>query len=606
MVEAQHDFIIVGSGAGGGPLAANLVEAGYSVLLIEAGGDHRCPYYDVPIMQARASEDAEMRWDFFVRHYSDDTQQKRDSKFVAERDGVLYPRGATLGGSTAISALVTVYPHNSDWDRLADLTGDPDWSAEAMRTRFQRLEAWRGKDPDPDHPARRGDAGRHGFDGWLKTTRADPKLAGREPWFLDIIGAVEAESRATYGTAEEVVLPNDPNDWRFVSERREGMSFIPVAIDNGRRNGARERVLAAQAAHPDRLTIRYDTLVTRILFEDDRAVGVAALDGAHLYGADPEMTRAHGPGAPVEFRARREVILCGGAFNTPQILMLSGIGPRDHLERLGVEVKLDRPGVGSNLQDRYEVGVVHRLIHDYPLFENADLDVPGRDGKGDRHFQEWDTDKNGPYSTNGSLAAFIAKSSVAEEEPDLFVFALPVDFHGYYPGYAAESAAKHDQFTLVVLKGHTRNRAGAVRLRTTDPRDPPAIDFTYFEEGDDVEGRDLQGVADGIAIARRIAARLDGIVAEEVLPGSRVTEPEAVQQWIRDNAWGHHASCTCPIGAEDDEMAVLDGDFRVRGVQGLRVVDASVFPRIPGLFIASAVYMISERASDVIVRELKT
>jgi choline dehydrogenase len=112
--ERHHDFIIVGSGAGGGPLAANLAEAGFTVLLLEAGTDHQCPYYDVPIMQARASEDAEMRWDFFVRHYSSDEHQRRDSKFVVSQDGVLYPRGATLGGSTAVSALVTVYPHNSD------------------------------------------------------------------------------------------------------------------------------------------------------------------------------------------------------------------------------------------------------------------------------------------------------------------------------------------------------------------------------------------------------------------------------------------------------------------------------------------------------------
>ncbi|KTR83906.1 choline dehydrogenase [Novosphingobium barchaimii] len=601
--EATHDFIIVGSGAGGGPLAANLVEAGFTVLLIEAGRDHRCPYYDVPIMQARASEDASMRWDFFVRHYADDAQQRRDAKFVPERDGVLYPRGATLGGSTAISALVTVYPHNSDWDHIAGLTGDADWSADAMRARFQRLEAWRGRDPDPDHPAVPGDATRHGFDGWLKTTRAAPALAGREPWFLDIIGAVEAESRATYGTPDEVVLPNDPNDWRFVSERREGMAFIPTAVDDGRRNGARERILAAQVKHPDRLTIRYDTLVSRVLFDADRAIGVECLDGGHLYGADPRADEAHGPGMPVSFYARREVILAGGAFNTPQLLKLSGIGPREELERLGIEVRLDRPGVGANLQDRYEVGIVHRLIHDYPLFEGAALDVPGRDGKADRHYEEWARDRDGPYSTNGSLAAFIARSSVAEDEPDLFVFAIPVDFHGYYPGYAAESAGKLDRFTMVVLKGHTRNRAGTVRLASTDPRDPPLINFAYFEEGSDAAGDDLRGVMDGIAIARRIAARLPGVVEEEVIPGALVTEEGGLGQWVRDAAWGHHASCTCPIGAQDDPHAVLDGDFRVRGVSGLRVVDASVFPRIPGLFIASAVYMVSERASDAIIAE---
>jgi len=600
--QARHDFIVIGSGAGGGPLAANLAEAGFSVLLLEAGDDHTCPYYEVPIMQAHASEDAAMRWDFFVRHYADETRQRRDSKYRPKQQGVLYPRGATLGGSTAVSALVTIYPHNRDWDYLAELTGDPDWSAQAMRARFQRLEAWRGRDPDAAAPARPGDASRRGFDGWLKITRAKPDLAGREPWFLDIINAIEAESRAIYATPEAVVLPNDPNDWRFVSAGVEGMSFIPVAVDNGRRNGARERILAVRQAHPEHLDIRQHTLAAHILFEGDRAVGVACLEGAHLYRADPQ-AQTHGPGAPCEVYARREVIIAGGAFNTPQLLKLSGIGPREELERLGLPVRLDRPGVGANLQDRYEVSVVHRAVHDYPVFAGAALDVPGRGAAGDRLFQEWLADKDGPYSTNGSLAAFIARSSVAESEPDLIVFALPIDFHGYYPGYAAESAAKHDRLTFVVLKGHTRNRAGTVRLASTDPRDRPIIDFSYFDEGSDDQAHDLRGVVDGIRIARRIAARLNGMIAEELIPGPQARDQAELEQFVRDEAWGHHASCTCAIGARDDPMAVLDKDFRVHGVQGLRVVDASVFPRIPGLFIASAVYMVSERASDVIIAE---
>lgn len=600
---ASYDFVIVGSGAGGGPLAANLVEAGFHVCLLEAGDDHRCPYYDVPIMQARASEDAEMRWDFFVHHYGDKARRERDNKYVNAHDGVLYPRGATLGGSSSVNALVTIAPHNSDWDDLATLTGDPDWGAEPMRRRFQRIEAWRGRDPDPDHPARPGDASRHGFDGWLKTTRANPKVAGREPWFLDVINAIEAESRSTYGTPESVVLPNDPNDWRFLDERREGMCFVPVSVDQGRRNGARERILAVQRKHPDRLEIRYHALATRVLVEEGRAVGVAYLDGAHLYMADPDNASAHGPGDPQEVFAAREVILAGGAFNTPQLLKLSGIGPRAELEALGIPVLLDRPGVGSNLQDRYEVTVVHRTVKDYPVFEGATLDVPGRDGVEDPLYREWAKDKDGPYSTNGSLAAFIAKSSVAGKEPDLYVMALPADFHGYYPGYAAEGATKHDRLTLLVLKAHTENRAGTVRLASADPRDTPLIEFRYFDEGSDKAGNDLKAVVEGIGIARRIAARLPAMIAEEVIPGSDLQDEEALANFVRNEAWGHHASCTCPIGREDDPMAVLDGDFRVRGVQGLRVVDASVFPRIPGIFILSAVYMISERASDVIINQ---
>lgn len=594
---AEYDFVIVGSGAGGGPLAANLAEAGFTVLLLEAGSDHRCPYYDVPIMQAHASEDDQLRWDFFVNHYTDETQQKRDSKYVDDRGGVFYPRGSALGGSSAVNALVTVYPHNSDWDELAELTGDPDWNADAMRTRFQRVEAWHGPDPDPENPARPGDARRHGFEGWLGTTRANPKLAGREPKFLDIIGAVEEESRATYNTPDDVILPNDPNDWRFVEERREGMAFVPVAIRDGKRNGVRERILAAQRAHPDKLTIQHHALATRVLFDKDRAVGVEYLYGAHLYAADPNCEHAHGPGERHEVFARKEVILAGGAYNTPQLLKLSGIGPKEELEGFGIDVRLDRPGVGANLQDRYEVGVVHKLTSNYELFEGADLDVPGRDGEGDRHFREWQEDRDGPYSTNGSLAAFVAKSSVAKTEPDLFVFAVPVDFHGYYPGYARDGTKHLDRLTILVLKAHTENRAGTVTLTSSDPRDTPRIEFRYFEEGSDDEGEDLKAVIEGVDIARRIAARLPDLVEEELIPG-----PDAsVEQFVRDEAWGHHASCTCKIGTEDDPMAVLDGDFRVRGVNGLRVVDASVFPRIPGFFIVSAVYMISERASDVII-----
>ncbi|WP_283847673.1 GMC oxidoreductase [Bradyrhizobium sp. NAS80.1] len=344
------------------------------------------------------------------------------------------------------------------------------------------------------------------------------------------------------------------------------------------------------------------SLVSEVLFEGDRAVGVAYLSGARLYMGDPNAADAHGPGSPQKAYARREVILAGGAYNTPQILMLSGIGPRAELERHGIAVRLDRPGVGANLHDRYEVCVVHRMIHDYAIFKDQTLNVPGRDGKGDGLFVEWDKDRGGPYSTNGSLAAFVARSSVAGVDPDLYVMALPIDFHGYYPGYAAEAALKHDRLTLLVLKAHTQNRGGTITLVSTDPRDRPLIDFRYFEEGTDVEGKDMQGVLDGIALARRIAARLSSIIADEVIPG-RNTDEQGLRDWVHNNAWGHHASCTCKIGAADDSQAVLDGDFRVRGVHGLRVVDASVFPRIPAIFVCSAVYMVSERASDVIIAQ---
>jgi choline dehydrogenase-like flavoprotein len=154
------------------------------------------------------------------------------------------------------------------------------------------------------------------------------------------------------------------------------------------------------------------------------------------------------------------------------------------------------------------------------------------------------------------------------------------------------------------LKAHTENRAGDVSLRSADPRDPPKVAFRYFEEGSDQAGQDLAAVVGGIRFVRGITGRLkaEGLIDREELPGEALQSDEELGAFVRANAWGHHASCSCAIGPRE-QGGVLDGDFRVHGVSGLRVVDASVFPRIPGFFIASAVYMVGEKAADVILAD---
>jgi choline dehydrogenase len=156
----------------------------------------------------------------------------------------------------------------------------------------------------------------------------------------------------------------------------------------------------------------------------------------------------------------------------------------------------------------------------------------------------------------------------------------------------------------VVLKAHTRNNAGAVTLRSADPRDTPKVNFRYFDEGSDANGEDLDGVVEGIKFVRKMTAELkaEKLIADEELPGDQVQSDEQLAEYVRNNAWGHHASCTCPIGAKQ-KGGVLTSDFKVHGTRALRVVDASVFPRIPGFFIVSAVYMIGEKAADVILAD---
>ena len=156
--------------------------------------------------------------------------------------------------------------------------------------------------------------------------------------------------------------------------------------------------------------------------------------------------------------------------------------------------------------------------------------------------------------------------------------------------------------TWAILKAHTQNRAGEVTLRSADPRDTPLIDFNYFEEGSDVAGEDLDSVVAGIRFVRRLTAKLkaDGLIAEEEQPGDARQTDEELKDYVRTTAWGHHASCSCPIGPRDGG-GVLSSDFRVHGTERLRVVDASVFPNIPGFFIVSAVYMVAEKAANVIL-----
>jgi choline dehydrogenase len=607
--QPQWEYIVVGSGAGGGPLAANLAKAGHTVLLLEAGEDAVAANYNwqVPCFHPLASEDDALKWDFFVRHYASDELQKRDPKFVGPEDGVLYPRAGTLGGCTVHNAMITVYPHNSDWDHIAELTGDESWQSDKMRDYFERLEKCEYRDwlKLPDLIGL--DPSRHGFHGWLTTNVADPTIVFPDKELKDLVleSVLEAVKELDLPLEDKIqdkLELLDPNDWRLVKRSSQGVRQTPLATHKGRRIGPREYLLRVAADHPDKLTIQCGSLVTRVLFDAaDRATGVEYLQGKNLYKAG---ARTDGTGVKKQAYAAREVILCGGAFNSPQLLMLSGIGPKADLDKLGIPVRVDLPGVGQNLQDRYEVGVVNEVNADFGLLKNASFTYPQEGAEGDPCFQEWLKGK-GVYTTNGAVISVIVKSEKSRPEPDLFIFGLAGLFKGYFPGYSKLFVEHKDYFTWAILKAHTNNTAGTVKLRSADPLDVPEIDFHYFEEGNDTSGDDLESVVNGILFAREMTKRTRSLIKEEQLPGAGVQSREEIRQFVKDNAWGHHASCSNKMGVKADPMAVVDSSFRVFGTQGLRIVDASVFPRIPGFFIVTSIYMISEKASDVILADAK-
>lgn len=634
----KYDYIVVGSGPGGGPLAARLAIAGFSVLLLEAGGDHSDELtVEIPLLQTQASEYIPQSWQFFVSHYANDTQAMLDSKFTWRQPngtfwvgpnppagstplGIYYPRAGTLGGCAEHNALVAMYPHASDWNIIAETTGDHSWDAANMRQYWEKLES--NQYIPEGTPAASG----HGYKGWLNVSLPDINLVPEDPKWISLTeGAASVLGKSFLPSPEPVtgetlskVFTLDVNNDSPGHDLETGIFQLPLSVDLAPRTRASPRdfiVRTARAKNPDgtkkyKLDIQLNTLVTRVVFDNSsskpRATGVEYTTGCDLYSAAPASTSATITGSGV-YSAKREVILAGGVYNTPQLLKLSGIGASSELKPLNISVIRESPGVGTNMQDRYEVSVVgvapdnFAILHECTFLHNPVLD--GNLPEEDPCLQQWQVNSTnrGIYGTNAVAFGVVHQTSVsAPTEADMFIVGYPANFHGYFPGYSMAADLEH--WSWLVLKAHSRNNAGTVTLKSASPFDMPQIEFHSFARGGDL---DAEAVYEGIQLVRQMFAQspdLNGTFTE-VIPGPQVQTPAEIKQWLRDEAWGHHASCTVPIGATGDPNAPLDSKFRVQGVDGLRVVDASVFPKIPGFYIVGAVYMLSEKAADVIIQD---
>lgn len=621
-----YEYVVVGSGAGGGPLAARLALAGHKTLLIEAGDDQgHSTNYTVPSYSAKASEDEALAWNFFVRHYENDERQAQDYKASyttpdgdeytglsppkgSMMKGTLYPRTGTLGGCTAHNALVNVYPHQSDFEYIATLTNDGSWSPSNMRKYFKRMENNKYL-----LPAIRG----HGYNGWLSDETAPVDLVVKDPQLLSMLlgGAFALGNQTNSVFNLATLLAADANADSKLRDTKPGYYQVPIASDNGKRNGPREFLVAVRDAknadgskkYP--LDIRMNCHATKVMFDNStgtpRADGVKFLDGKYLYHASPRSSKA-AKGTSGSAKASREVIVAGGVYNSPQLLKLSGVGPANELRKFGIDVVSDLPGVGTNLQDHYETAVQARMPHNFSALHGCTFGFHGQD---DPCLDRWNRPilgNRGIYSSNGFASTMLYKSSAAADDNfDIFAFGGPINFRGYFPQYSINITERHDWFSWAILKAHPRNRAGSVKLRSANPLDVPEIVFNYFNTGSGEYKADLQAITEAIGLTRDAFSR-QPVKVSEVLPGKDVTATEDIHDYIMNTAWGHHASCTCPIGTDDDPMAVLDSKFRVRGVDGLRVVDASVYPRIPGTFTAVSTYMVGEKAADDILKDLES
>ncbi len=602
----MYQYIVVGAGAGGGPLAVRLAKRGYDVLLLDAGGDTLPQSAVVPAFHAQSTEEPMIGWSYNVKHRDEVPPLNIPGvPTMKDQTNIWYPRASGIGGCTIINAMVAMYPHPQDWQRIHDDAADAgdSYSASWHPTRMRELFE--------DRVERKGYGWRDNK-GW-HSLELNPRWSG----------ITDPNMRATLIQAARSADNGDILDiLRNVNKRKnldkEGFFLIPKSTRYGARYGVYNYVMEnkGRTEQGGKLTVLPNALVQKVNFtttDDDslRANSVTVAIGRNLYRAHKE--GGHENYETKVFKANNEIILSAGAFNTPQLLLLSGIGPSEHFDSAAWRrIESARKwkvleGVGRNLQDRYEVTVVSRYKDDFNFIADCEFKLNARL---DPCYESWvnsSSRNKSIYSSNGIAGGLKLRSrehKASARPQDLSLFGAPGDFRGYYPGYSKNvfgpEGRSRNLFSWAILKGYSNNRSGQVKLRSSDFRDTPDIHFNYFGQGKE---QDLDAIYEAIQKIRSINSRLGDRIEEEIFPGNQVSSEMDLKTWIEREAWGHHASCTARMGHESEVDAVVDYNFKVHGTQNLRIVDASVFPEIPGLFLVVPIYIIAERAADVIDME---
>jgi choline dehydrogenase len=530
---SEFDYVIVGAGSAGCVLANRLSADGKnSVLLLEAGPKDTNLWIHVPLGYGRLFKEKTVNW-----MYQTEPEPELNGRSVFQ------PRGKVLGGSSSINGLLYIRGQHEDYDRWRQ-HGNNGWGFDDVLPYFKKAE-----------DQQRGADDFHGTGG---------------PLAVSDLGYPDPLSAAFITAAAETGLPVNPD---FNGASQEGAGFFQTTTRHGRRASAAVAYLRSAKGRSN-MRIETSALAQRIVFDGRRADAV-------------EYRRA---GVLKTARARKEILVSGGAFNSPQLLQLSGVGPADLLRTHGIDVVLDAPGVGHDLQDHMQVRVVMRCSQAITL--NDVVNSPIRKALTGLQYAAFRT---GPLTIAAGTSGAFFRTNPRLATPDIQIHFLP-----FSTDKMGEKLHSFSGFTGSICQLRPESR-GSLRIRSADPAAPPEIRINYMSTETDRTAN-----VEGLKILRKIlqAPALSPYVVEEVDPGAKVVSDEALLAHCRARGSTiYHPTSTCRMG--NDPLAVVDQRLRLRGIEGLRVVDASVMPDLVSGNTNAVVIMIAEKASDMILQDAR-
>jgi choline dehydrogenase len=537
----DYDYIILGAGSAGCVLANRLsLDPSNKVLLLEAGGTDRRFFIQMPIGYGKTYHQKAVNWMYMTEPSPD-----------ADNKPSYWPRGKVLGGSSSINAMVYVRGNPRDFDEWSEL-GNPGWSYKEVLPYFKKMESWQN-----------GADNFRGGDGPLHVSEVSNQL---HPLCDNFLSA-----------AEEIGIKLNPD---MNGKSQEGVGNYQITTHKGQRMSSSKAYLWPVMSRSNLIVVK-NALASKILIKENKAYGVEYLKS----------------GSTHKVYAKREVILSAGSINSPQLLQLSGIGPKKILRDADIQMIHESPAVGQNLQDH--LGVSYFYKSKVPTLNDQLRPVLGKIYQGIKYILT----RSGPLSLSVNQSGGFIKTRDGLSKPNIQLYFSPVSYSLESPDRRAMLSPDPFSAMLLGVSNCNTSSRGKVQIKNSDPSTPPIIEPNYLSH----EG-DIKDLLDGVKVLRKLA-KTDSfrpVIGEEFRPGPNCQTDEQMIQHIKDTVWTvFHPSSTCRMGP-DPKSNVVDSDLKVYGIEGLRVADASIFPQLVCGNINAATIMVGEKASDLILKDQST